>query len=135
MKTFFKTNLLFILLLVFAFTACKQDEPDLVIDKRDAFQGTWNVSDHQISKANYQVYISKDGNNSDKVWLKNFHGTQDSAFAFISNKNISITDQTMPRTGLSTGGSGLMIGTTKIDFEYYISDGAQQDTISATYTK
>ncbi len=135
MKTFFKTNLLLILLSIFAFSSCKQDEPDVVIDKRDVFEGTWNVIDHQISKANYQVYISKDDNNSDKVWLRNFHGTQDTAFAYISNKNISIANQTMPQTGLGTGGSGLMIGTTKIDFEYYIFDGAQQDTISATYTK
>ncbi len=115
--------------------SCEKDDTTETIDSRDAFVGTWNVSDHQITKANYQVRIYKDGNYSEKVWLINFHGTTDTAFAYISDKTITINPQVLNTTHLSTGGSGLMEGTTKINFEYYINDGAQQDTIQATYQK
>lgn len=135
MKSLTAAKITFVLVLIFGLNSCKEDEPDVVLDKRDSFAGVWNVSDRQISKANYQVFIYKDENNSDKVWLSNFHGTLDTAFAYISDKEITISNQTMPATSLSTGGSGLMSGTTKIDFEYFIFDDAQQDTIIATYTK
>lgn len=135
MKTLRFTKVIIVLAVTIAVISCKKDEPNEVVDSRDVFAGTWNVSDHQISKANYQVRIYKDENNSDKVWLINFHGTTDTAFAYISNKEITLSPQEMSTTHLHTGGSGLMTGTTKIDFEYYINDGAQQDTITAVYLK
>ncbi len=135
MKIFFRLPLLFVFGLLFSTSSCKQDEPDVVIDARDAFVGTWNVSDQQITKQNYQVYVYKDDNNSVKIWMKNFHGTSDTAFAYIEEKNITISNQTLSSSHLVASGSGLMTGTTKIDMEYYINDGAQQDTIVARYSK
>ncbi|MEI6348430.1 MAG: hypothetical protein WCP69_10840 [Bacteroidota bacterium] len=133
-KNSFKTIIIALLVLL-SVLSCKKDEPDVVVDDRDAFVGTWNVSDNQITKANYQVRIYKDENNSEKVWLINFHGVIDTAFAYISTKTINISQQVIGSTQLSTAGSGLMNGTTRIDLEYYISDGAQQDTITAQYSK
>ena len=128
-------KLFIVIFITSVFISCKKDDTTEVIDSRDAFVGTWNVSDHQITKANYQVRIYKDATYSEKVWLINFHGTTDTAFAYVSDKNVTITSQALSTTHLNTGGSGLMTGTTKIDFEYYINDGAQQDTIQATYQK
>lgn len=135
MKIHKGTKLLIILSLIIVVASCKKDDTEEVIDSRDVFVGTWNVSDHQITKANYQVRIYKDESYSEKIWLINFHGTTDTAFAYVSDKNITIAPQALSTTHLNTGGSGLMTGTTKIDFEYYINDGAQQDTIQATYQK
>jgi hypothetical protein len=135
MKTLLKMPYIIGVMLVLTVTSCKEDEPDVVIDDRDAFVGTWNVSDQTITKQNYQVYIYKDENNSDKIWMKNFHGTSDTSYAYIEDKNITILAQTLSVSHLTTAGSGIMTGTTKIDFEYYVNDGAQQDTIIARYTK
>jgi hypothetical protein len=135
MKTHRILKLFIFIFIASVLISCKKDETAVVVDSRDAFVGTWNVSDHQITKANYQVRIYKDANYSEKVWLINFHGTTDTAFAYVSDKNITVTSQVLSTTHLSTGGTGLMTGTTKIDFEYYISDGAQQDTIQAVYQK
>jgi hypothetical protein len=129
-------NLLIIgaMILLLAYS-CKKDVEEQVIDVRDNFAGNWNVSDQILAKQNYQVKIYKDANNSQKVWLVNFHGTLDTAFAYIDVKTITISQQEIGHTHLTTAGSGLMTGTTKIDFQYYINDGAQQDTIIATYLK
>lgn len=135
MKTFFRLPLLITVVLLVVISSCKQDEPDVVIDARDVFVGTWNVSDQQVTKQNYQVYVYKDENNSVKIWMKNFHGTSDTAFAYIEEKNITISNQTLSSSHLVASGSGLMTGTTKIDIEYFVNDGAQQDTIIARYTK
>lgn len=135
MKTLLKMPCIIGVMLLLAVTSCKEDEPDVVIDDRDAFVGTWNVSDQTITKQNYQVYIYKDQNNSDKIWMKNFHGTSDTSSAYVDDKNITILVQTLSVSHLTTAGSGIMTGTTKIDLEYYVNDGAQQDTIIAHYTK
>lgn len=135
MKTYKPLKLFIFLVFASVLISCKKDDTTEVIDSRDAFVGTWNVSDHQITKANYQVRIYKDENNSEKVWLINFHCTTDTAFAYISDKNITISSQVLSTTHLSTGGTGSMSGTTTINMEYFISDGAQQDTIKAVYQK
>lgn len=135
MKTHRILKLFLIIFITSVLISCKKDDTTEVIDSRDAFVGTWNVSDHQITKANYQVRIYKDANYSEKVWLINFHGTTDTAFAYILDKNITINSQVLSTTHLSTGGTGSMSGTTIINMEYYISDGAQQDTIQAVYQK
>jgi len=135
MKTQLLSKLSLIFIGVLLLNSCKKDEPETVVDSRDLFVGYWNVSDQIMAKANYQVRIYKDENNSEKVWLINFHGTSDTAYGYISSKDITITPQVLSATHLNTGGSGLMEGTTKINFEYYINDGAQQDTMIATYQK
>lgn len=135
MKTQLLSKLSLVFLIVLLLCSCKKDEPETVIDSRDSFVGSWNVSDQLLTKANYQVRIFKDENNSEKVWLINFHGTSDTAFGYISSKDITITPQVLSATHLNTGGSGLMNGTTTINFQYYINDGAQQDTMIATYQK
>lgn len=130
-----KHILLFLGLIVLIVSSCQKDESTDTIDDRDAFVGTWNVSDQIISKANYQVRIYKDPSLSTKVWMINFHGVTDTAYAYVDGKNITISQQQIGSTHLTTAGSGLMTGTSKIELEYYVSDGAQQDTISAIYLK
>ena len=136
MKNKNRVNLIIIGAMILLLTySCKKDEDEQIIDVRDNFVGNWNVNDHILAKQNYQVKIYKDANNSQKVRLVNFHGTLDTAFAYIDAKSITITQQEIGQTHLTTAGSGLMTGTTKIDFQYYINDGAQQDTMVATYLK
>ncbi len=132
MKTFKKIFSISLMASIFFLSSCKEDEPDVDIDDRDLFVGSWNVSDN-IAKQNYSVSIKKDANNSTKIWLSNFHAT-DSAFAYISSKNVSLPNQQIA-TGLYAKGTALMVGTSKINWEYTVNDGADEVTIIATYLK
>ena len=133
MKTIKKAFSIFLILLsINILTSCKEDEIEEDIDDRDLFVGNWNVSD-MVVKQNYIVQIKKDANNSTKIWLINFHST-DSAFAYIQEKNVSLPNQTIA-SGLSARGNGTMSGTTKINWEYFVNDGSDIDTIQAIYTK
>ncbi len=134
MKTFLKlVSIIFIYTIFISLSSCKKDDPDVVVDDRDVYVGTWNVSDEVISKQNYSVNIKIDNNNSTKVWLINFHGA-DSAFAYVNGNNISLPNQQIA-TGLIAQGSGNLVGTTKINWQYFVNSGADQDTISAVYLK
>ena len=128
-----KNTLLLLLVGAFVLISCEKDKVEPTIDDRDKIVGTWSVSDQTLTKANYVVRISKDSENSRKIWISNFHGLLDSAFAFLSGNSIELSQQNVAEQ--VTMGNGNIQNAQQINWQYWVSDGAQQDTIIATYQK
>jgi hypothetical protein len=128
-----KKNTLLLLVGAFVLISCEKDKVEPTIDDRDKIVGTWSVSDQTLTKANYVVRISKDSENSRKIWISNFHGLLDSAFAFLSGNSIELSQQNVAEQ--VTMGNGNIQNAQQINWQYWVSDGAQQDTIIATYQK
>jgi len=128
-----KNTLLLFLVGAFVLISCEKDKVEPTIDDRDKIVGTWSVSDQTLTKANYVVRISKDSENSRKIWISNFHGLLDSAFAFLSGNSIELSQQNVAEQ--VTMGNGNIQNAQQINWQYWVSDGAQQDTIIATYQK
>lgn len=128
-----KYTLLLILIGAMVLISCEKDPADPSIDDRDKITGTWSVSDQTLAKANYTVKISKDSDNSRKIWISNFHGLMDSAFAYISESSIELPEQNVAE--FATKGDGTIQNSQQLNWQYWVSDGAQQDTIIATYQK
>lgn len=129
-----KTNLIILgFLLAITIISCKKDPVEEVVDIRDKYVGTWSVSDQTLSKANYISKISKDAQNNRKIWIHNFHGLLDSAFAYVDENNIELPQQMV--SNQTTQGEGSMQTNQQITWSYWVNDGAQQDTISAVYQK
>ncbi len=129
-----KINLIVIgFFLVSVFISCTKDPVEEVIDVRDKYVGSWSVNDHTLSKANYISRISKDAQNNRKIWIHNFHGLLDSAFAYVEGNNIELPQQMV--SDQTTKGEASMQTNQQITWSYWVNDGAQQDTISAVYQK
>lgn len=126
-------TLLLILIGAIVLISCEKDTVDPTIDDRDKIVGTWSVSDQTLTKANYVVKISKDSDNSRKIWISNFHGLLDSAFAYLSGNSIELPQQNVAE--FVTMGDGTIQSSQQLNWQYWVSDGAQQDTIIATYQK
>ena len=128
-----KQTLLHILIGAMVLISCEKDPVDPSINDRDKIVGSWSVSDQTLAKANYVVKISKDKDNSRKIWISNFHGLLDSAFAYLIGNNIELPQQNVAE--FVTMGDGNIQNTQQLKWQYWVSDGAQQDTIIATYQK
>lgn len=126
-------TLLLILIGAIVLISCEKDTVDPTIDDRDKIVGTWSVFDQTLTKANYVVKISKDSDNSRKIWISNFHGLLDSAFAYLSGNSIELPQQNVAE--FVTMGDGTIQSSQQLNWQYWVSDGAQQDTIIATYQK
>jgi hypothetical protein len=111
--------------------------PDQV-DARTDFLGVWNVNENW-TKNNFDVSITSDATTTDGVYIENFaaSGSGIKTYAKVSGKNITISP--LPQT-LSTGwiiesGSGVMQGTTKMNWNYVFNDEANTYTAIAVFTK
>jgi hypothetical protein len=128
------------LLLIFAgLSSCQTDttEPDQT-DARSNFLGAWSVNENW-TKLTYEVGITKDPNSTDIVYIENFAGSGAGVLTRAKISGSSITISPLPQT-LSTGwiiqsGSGVLQGTTKINWNYVFSDEANTYTAIAVYTK
>ena len=56
------------------------------------------------------------------------------AYAVATTSTLTIPSQSFPSEGITVWGSGNLSGN-KINWVYYVNDGANQDTIISTYTK
>jgi hypothetical protein len=105
-------------------------------DPRTKFLGSWSVNEIH-TKLTYDVTITSDTGMTG-VFISNFGaaGTSVKAHAVISGNEIGLSPsgQTMSN-GWVIDGSGSMNGTTKIDWNYTINDGANLIFSQATYTK
>ena len=131
MKRPFMSSATILALLIFA--SCEKDIFEDDIDNRDKFVGTWSVSDQILAKANYRVTITKDDQNSVKMWISNFNGLMEDAFVYIDNNEVELPEQDV--SGFIVNGDGVLQGQNTIKWIYWVNDGAQQDTIQATYQK
>ncbi|HAH57670.1 MAG: hypothetical protein PHW35_12085 [Lentimicrobiaceae bacterium] len=141
-----KNNLLKILtLLIFIIPviSCVPDEevePDGT-DPRDKFVGKWLFIEARSAawyeKASYTVTINKDPSNSAQVLLRNFAnvGSSHSAYGVVTNKRITIPTQDVTGGGFVTSGTGNMLTTTTMNWEFSYVTGGDQEFIAASATK
>lgn len=105
-------------------------------DPRASYLGSWSVNEIH-TKLTYDVTITADTGKTG-VFISNFGAAGNSvkAHAVISGTEIGISpgNQTMSN-GWIIDGSGTMSGTTKIEWNYTINDGANLVFSQATYTK
>ena len=129
----------FILIIPLLISSCAVEDDNNVdpSDARDAYVGTWDVTE-SCSKDAYSVQIVADPNNDDRVLIKNFWliGYQEAApYAVIDDDIISIPIQSILNDGsLEVHGTGTL-NKDKITWYYEINDGADLYSCSATYEK
>lgn len=131
MKRPFMFSATILALLIFA--SCEKDIFEDDIDNRDKFVGTWSVSDQILAKANYRVTITKDDQNSVKMWVSNFNGLMEDAFVYIDNNEVELPEQDV--SGFIVNGDGVLQGQNTIKWIYWVNDGAEKYSIQATYQK
>ncbi len=114
------------------------DNPPDDTDPRDKFVGSWscNENSHQMGTSTFTVTISLNSGNSSQIYVANFYqlGTSQKVYAVVAGDNATIPDQSV--SGVSVKGSGSITSSnTKIDWNYYVNDGADIDTCTAVFTK
>ncbi|MBM3435798.1 MAG: hypothetical protein FJY07_06230 [Bacteroidetes bacterium] len=122
-------------LFVLGLQSCTEDDLINPVDDRQAFIGTWNVTETCVKDA-YTVTIEADPSNSAQVIINNFWliGFQEKPpYAIVAGSSITIPNQTMCNDGSNTvSGSGLLKNG-KIEWDYTVNDGADLFTCSAIY--
>jgi len=127
------------LFLAISLYSCNDDEEDIepYVDPRDKFVGSWLCTEDnkKSTMIAYTVVISLDASNSSQVLLANFNlfGENESASGLVTNNLITVPLQTILDNDIN--GKGNMIDVNTINWEYYVDDGADIDTITAVFTK
>jgi hypothetical protein len=126
----------FICLLGLVLASCTPDanEDPNPNDPRQKFLGTWLVQESGKSKLTYQVNITENPNNSTEVLISNFYNFGIKPYAVITSGTITLPVQSFSSQGIEVNGSG-EYSTNKIQWIYYVNDGADLDTIISVYTK
>jgi hypothetical protein len=138
MKKLFR-SLILIASVVSVFYACNpNDTPEPTGDPRDKFVGSWSCveNSHLNGNSTFSVTVSLNPNNSSQILLANFYqiGTSQKVYGIVANNNVTVPSQTI--NSLSVRGSGnITANNTKINWNYYVDDGADIDTCSAVYSK
>jgi hypothetical protein len=139
MKSKFRISVL-ILMILFAwvtFNGCKKDSPDA----RDSFVATYSVSEtwtensKTVTKAAFTMSIAKSSVNKEMVLLNNFanYGAGITAEASVSDKTLTITDQTLSNQKRISGSGTLSAET--LTFTYSESFNSTSISITAAATK
>lgn len=107
-------------------------------DPRDKFVGNWTCNENstQNGSSTFTVNISLNSGNSTQIYIANLYalGTSNKVYAVVAGDNATIPQQNIG--SYTANGSGSMYSNdTKIDFDYYMNDGADKDTCSAVFTK
>lgn len=128
-------KLLFVALL-FLIASCGdfgiEDNPS-TDDQVAKFLGSWNVSD-QPARLNYVVKIERSQINSDQVIMKNFGDLGGSAVGLVVKNNIVIDKQDIG-SNFKSEGSGFYVNEKKLEFEFFLDDGIDNELRKATFTK
>tara|TARA_Y100000739_G_scaffold209138_1_gene198818 strand:+ start:645 stop:1073 length:429 start_codon:yes stop_codon:yes gene_type:complete len=139
MKNKLKTALILIIILIISCTKDNSTDDSINEDKdiRDEFIGNWNVNEKSsvLGQRIYEVIIAKDLFDHEGINIHNFYkvGTQHIVFSTISStKNITVPSQDI--NGNLFEGTG-HITDDEIDFNYFINDGNEIDTVNAIYTR
>ncbi|MFA5782430.1 MAG: hypothetical protein WC868_09195 [Bacteroidales bacterium] len=125
------------------FFSCNPDDtndtPQPPEDTRDKFVGSWlcNENSSQFGQINpFYVTITLNPSNSSQIYLANFYqlGSSQKVYGVVTNNYVDIPAQTV--SGKSVRGSGTITSNnTKINWNYYVNDGADIDTCTAVFTK
>jgi hypothetical protein len=125
--------------LYLSFTACQKDEDnDPDADPRDKYVGTWLCTEDSPKKSTmiaYTVTINLSPDNSNQILLYNFNlfGPGEYVYGNVSSNLVTVPVQTVLNT--TVDGKGNLIDDNTMNWEYYVNDGADIDTVSAVYEK
>lgn len=134
-----KTTLATLILLaagMLAFFACEPfDNPDNT-DPRDNFTGNWTVNEVSAlyGTNTYTVTIVYDPSNSSQVLIRNFYhfGFDIDTYAIPTTGTITVPEQFTCNHTIKGKGT---LSKNKIEWTYTANDGADTDSVAATYTK
>lgn len=134
MKSLLKYTAFFLIIGLFALSSCDPNEsidPDQ--DVRAPYLGTWVCT--ELSGMTYSVTVTLDQSNSTQILIGNFHfyGANEKVYAIATANNLTLPSQVI--CGNTVNGSGTLVNDSKFTLKYYVNDGADIDTVNATYTK
>jgi len=144
MKFRFNILIMIFLVAVFSLTSCEPDKDEndnntSYNDTRDKFVGSWNCVENssQFGQNTYNVTISLNPNNSSEILIANIYhlGFDEKAYAIVNNISVTIPFQYVCNNTNTIKGNGLLSGNNKINWTYYVDDGADIDTCIAVYTR
>ena len=130
------TGLVLFAFLTIVLSCTDEFDPNDLTDARDAFLGTWSVSE-SCAKDTYSVTIIKDPSNSSQIIIQNFwHITNcsDPPYAIIAGSNLVMPTQDICSESFEVNGSG-KIKKGKITMTYSVNDGADLFNCSATLSQ
>jgi hypothetical protein len=128
--------LLVSLIIALTFFSCTDDDDIFSLtEDRDAFLGTWNVTE-SCTKEAYSVTIIKDPSNSSQVIIENFWligFNEKPPYAIVAGTTITIPEQAIcyNASNIVSGSGKLDKG--KIEWDYTVNDGADLWSCTATY--
>jgi len=114
-------------------SGCEDTNPTDLLDARDAFLGTWTVSE-SCAKDSYSVTIVKDQSNSSQVIIQNFYhivNCSNPPYAIIAGSSIVIPTQSICGDAFEVSGTG-KLDKGKITMTYSVNDGADLFNCGAT---
>jgi hypothetical protein len=117
-------------------TSCSKESKTETALNRSSLTGTWMVTESS-KKATYEVTILIDSANSNGVLIANFAGAGQNvkAVAFLTGNTLSLTNNELLSNEWIVNGSGMVTGTTRIDWSYSIDDGANLTSVKAVFMK
>ena len=131
-----------LLLLMLSLVSCVPEEevdPDGT-DPRDKFVGSWLFMEAKsgawYEKSTYTVKISRDPSNSAQVLLRNFANVGSyNAYGVVTNKRITVPSQDVTSGGFVVSGTGNMLSSSNMNWEFSYTTGGDQEFITASATK
>ena len=119
-------------LTVTVFQSCQDDITDFA-DPRDAIEKSWRTNDSGNPNADYDVIITKDTDETTKVWLENFHalGFGEKISATMAGDKLTISNQVMAQD-YTISGTGIISSDLKnIDWDYSVTTTDGTDYFTA----
>lgn len=124
------------LMLILSFSSCVDDIDLPYVDPVDKFVGDWFCEERSqlYGESTFNVEIKKDPTNSAQVLIVNFYhfGNDIETFAIPTTSTITIPEQYV--CNHTVKGTGFLSNNV-ISWEYIVDDGADIDTVAATYTR
>ncbi len=118
------------------------NNPNDNTDARDKFVGNWTCGETSSQSkgkgfSSFTVAITLNSVNSSQIYLSNFYGMGNSqkVYAVVAGDNANIPDQSAGGFPSIKGSGSITSSNTKIDWNYYVSDGADIDSCTAVFTK
>jgi hypothetical protein len=123
-----------VLLIIIGVSSCAEDtEFPIDQDELEKFIGIWSVSDNAL-KINYEVNIERSATNTSKVILNNFAGSGDAAEGLVAGKSIVISYQEVGQSWY-VNGTGTYVNDSRLDFNYTLDIGGNEEERRAVFTK
>ena len=135
-----KARTLFIssMLAFLVFTGCQKESTTTPSsDARTAFIGNWSVQETWV-KYSYEARIAADTTSKTGVLIYNFAGIGYSyppAKALVSGNTITLDPNEIIGNHVVINGSGVLSGTSTINWSYTLNDGADLKHVTSTFTR